>query len=129
MKPQFIIVLFAFITIPLSVIAETGDIQGTVYQRSTGKSLVDADVHILETDQHQKTDENGVFRFTELPAGAYTFVVTHPVEAAPTQVSVDIRSGDTTEVKIHLGAVFKLEAVVVEGKRLPPTVSRTICHL
>ena len=125
MKPQFIIVLFAFITMPLSVIAQTGDIQGTVYQRSTGKSLVDADVHILETDQHQKTDENGVFRFTELPAGTYTFVVTHPVEAAPTKVSVNISSGDTTEVKIHLGAVFKLEAVVVEGKRLPPTVSRT----
>ncbi len=125
MKPQFIIVLFAFITMPLSVIAETGDIQGTVYQRSTGKSLVDADVHILETDQHQKTDENGVFRFTELPAGTYTFVVTHPVEAAPTKVSVNISSGDTTEVKIHLGAVFKLEAVVVEGKRLSPTVSRT----
>ncbi len=125
MKPHFVIVLFAFITMPLSVIAETGDIQGTVYQRSTGKSLVDADVHILETDQHQKTDENGVFRFTELPAGAYTFVVTHPVEAAPTKVSVDISSGDTTEVKIHLGAAFKLEAVVVEGKRLPPTVSRT----
>ena len=125
MKPQFIIVLFAFITMPLSVIAQTGDIQGTVYQRNTGKALVDADVHILETDQHQKTDENGIFRFTELPAGSYTFVVTHRVEAAPTKVSVDISSGDTTEVKIHLGAVFKLEAVVVEGKRLPPTVSRT----
>ena len=125
MKPQFIIVLFAFITMPLSVIAQTGDIQGTVYQRSTGKSLVDADVHILETDQHEKTDENGVFQFTELPEGIYTIVVTHPVEAAPTKVSVNISSGDTTEVKIHLGAVFKLEAVVVEGKRLPPTVSRT----
>ena len=117
--------MLMFTALPLSVIAETGDIQGTVYQRSTGKSLVDADVHILETDQHQKTDENGVFRFTELPAGSYTFVVTHPVEAAPTKVSVNISSGDTTEVKIHLGAVFKLEAVVVEGKRLPPTVSRT----
>ncbi len=117
--------MLVFTVLPLSVIAETGDIQGTVYQRSTGKSLVDADVHILETDQHQKTDENGVFRFTELPAGSYTCVVTHPVEAAPTKVSVNISSGDTTEVKIHLGAVFKLEAVVVEGKRLPPTVSRT----
>ena len=125
MKSQLIIVLLAFITMPLSVLAQTGDIQGTVYQRSTGKSLVDADVHILETDQHQKTDENGVFQFTELPEGTYTFVVTHPVETALTRVSVDISSGDTTEIKIHLGAVFKLEKVVVEGKRLPPTVSRT----
>ena len=125
MKPQFVIVLLAFITMPLSVLAQTGDIQGTVYQRSTGKVLVDADVHILETDQRQKTDENGVFRFTELPEGTYTFVVTHPVETAPTRVSVDISSGDTTEIKIHLGVAFKLETVVVEGKRLPPTVSRT----
>ena len=125
MKPHFFIVLFAFITMPLSALAQTGDIQGTVYQRSTGKALVDADVHILETDQHQKTDANGVFQFTELPEGAYTFVVTHPAETAPTKISVDISSGDTTEVKIHLGVAFKLETVVVEGKRLPPTVSRT----
>ena len=125
MKPHFTIVIFAFITMPLSVLAQTGDIQGTVYQRSTGKSLAGADVRILETDQHQKTDENGIFRFTVLPEGTYTFVVTHPAEATPTKVSVNISSGDTTEVKIHLGAVFKLETVVVEGKRLPPTISRT----
>ena len=125
MKPQFIIALFAFITMPLSVIAQTGDIQGTVYQRSTGRALTAADVHILETDQHQKTDENGVFQFTELPAGTYTFIVTHPVEAAPTSVSVDISRGDTTEVKIRLGATVTLETVIVEGKRLPPTISRT----
>ncbi|RKU15842.1 hypothetical protein C6500_18685 [Candidatus Poribacteria bacterium] len=124
MKPQFLIVLLAFITMPLSALAQTGDIQGTIYQRSTGKPLVDADVHFLETDQHQKTDENGTFRFTGLAEGTHTFVVTHPVEAAPIKVSVDISSGDTTEVKIHLGVAFKLETVVVEGKRLPPTVSR-----
>ena len=125
MKLRFVIVTLVFTTMSLSVLAQTGDVQGTVYQRSTGKVLIDANVRILETDQHQKTDENGVFQFTELPAGTYTVVVTHPVEATPTKVSVDISSGDTTEVKIHLGAVFKLEAVVVEGKRLPPTVSRT----
>ena len=125
MQLKFIRLLFMFVTMPLSAVAETGDIQGTVYQRTTGKSLVDADVHILETDQHQKTDENGIFQFTELSEGSYTFVVTHPTEVTPTKVAVDISSGDTTEVKIHLGAAFKLEAVVVEGKRLPPTVSRT----
>ncbi|RKU20585.1 hypothetical protein C6500_08460 [Candidatus Poribacteria bacterium] len=125
MKLKFVIVLLAFVTMPLSALAQTGDIQGTVYQRSTGKILVDADVHILETNQHQKTDENGIFRFTGLAEGTYTFRVTHPAETAPTEVSIDISSGDTTEVKIHLGAAFTLETVVVEGKRLPPTVSRT----
>ena len=125
MKLHFIIVLFAFTTMPMSILAQTGDIQGTVYQQSTGKSLASADVRITETDQHQKTDEKGIFRFTDLPEGTYTFVVTHPLEPQPTEISVDISSGDTTEVKIHLGAAFKLETVVVEGKRLPPTISRT----
>ena len=125
MKPKFVIVLAIFITMPLSVLAQTGDVQGTVYQQSTGRPLAAADVHILEIDQHQKTDEKGIFRFTELREGTYTFVITHPSEAASTKALVDISSGNTTEVKIHLGPVFKLETVVVEGRRLPPTVSRT----
>ena len=125
MKLKFVIVLFAFTTMSIPVLAQIGDIQGTVYQQSTGKPLADASVHIREIDQHQKTDENGVFRFIKLPEGTYTFVVTHPLEPQPKEISVDISSGDTTEVKIHLGAAFKLETVVVEGKRLPPTVSRT----
>ena len=124
MKEQLVSTLFFLMITALSALAQTGDIQGTVYQHSTGKPLTNADVHILETNQHLKTDENGVFQFTELTEGTYTFVVTHPAEATPTKVSVDISNGDTTEVKIHLGAAFKLETVVVEGTRLPPTVSR-----
>ena len=118
-------ILFLLVLTALPALAETGDVQGTVYQQSTGKPLASADVRITETEQTQKTDENGVFQFTELPEGTYTFVVTHPTETAPTAVSVAISSGDTTEVKIHLGAAFELETVVVEDKRLPPTVSRT----
>ena len=125
MTSRFITVLFAFAIISLPALAQTGDIQGTVYQRSTGRPLAGADVHVLETDQTRKTDENGIFRFTEIPEGTYTFIVTHPSETAPTEVSVEISSGDTTEVKIHLGVAVKLETIIVEGKRLPPTISRT----
>ena len=125
MKLKFVIVLFAFTIMSTSVLAQTGDIQGTVYQRSTGKPLTAADVRITETDQHQETDESGSFQFTELPEGTYTFVVTHPLETTPTSISVAISSGDTTEIKIYLGEAVKLETIVVEGKRLPPTISRT----
>ena len=114
--------VFAF---PISIFAQTGDIQGTVYQRGTEKPVMGADVRITETEQTEKTDENGIFRFTELPEGTYTFVVTHPTETAPTSISVAISSGDTTEIKIYLGEAVKLETIVVEGKRLPPTISRT----
>ena len=124
-KPRFITVLFLFAITSVSVFAQTGDIQGTVYQRSTGRPLTGANIHILETDQHQKTDENGIFRFTELPEGTYTFVVTHPDVQSSAEISVDISSGDTTEVKISLGPAAELETIIVEGKRLPPTISRT----
>ena len=123
MRLQFVIVMFAF-TMPIFALAQTGDIEGTVYQRSTKEPLAGADVRITETEQTQKTDKNGVFQFTELPEGTYTFVVTHPTETAPTAVTVAISSGDTTEIKIYLGEAVKLETIVVEGKRLPPTVSR-----
>ena len=118
-------VLFVFAIMPVSALAQTGDVQGTVYQEITAKPLAGADVHILETDQNQKTNENGIFRFTELPEGTYTFVVTHPTETVPAKVSVEISSGDTTEVKIYLGEAVKLETIIVEGERLPPTISRT----
>ncbi len=124
MKLQLIAGLLVFL-VSLPIYAQNGDIQGTVYQRSTEKPLAGADVRIVETEQTQKTDENGVFQFTELPEGKYTFVVTHPSETAPTQISAEISSGDTTEIKIYLGEAIKLETIVVEGKRLPPTISRT----
>ena len=124
MKLQLIAGLLVFL-VSLPVYAQNGDVEGTVYQRSTEKPLAEADVLITETKQTQKTDENGVFRFTELPEGTYTFVVTHPLESTPTSVSVAVSSGDTTEVKIYLGDAVRLETIVVEGKRLPPTISRT----
>ena len=124
MKLQFVIVLFVFTTMSTSVLAQTGDVDGTVYQRGTEKPLAGADVRIIETEQTQKTDENGIFQFTELPEGTYTFVVTHPAETVPTQIAAEISSGDTTEIKIYLGEAVKLETIVVEGKRLPPTISR-----
>ncbi|MDE0424231.1 MAG: TonB-dependent receptor [Candidatus Poribacteria bacterium] len=124
MISRFITVLFVFIIMSLPALAETGDVQGTVYQRSTGRPLAGADVRILETDQNQKTDENGIFQFTELSEGTYTFIVTHPTEMIPTEVSVKISSGATTEVKISLGPAVELETIIVEGKRLPPTISR-----
>ena len=123
MKQLFL--LFLLMTVTLPVFAQTGDIHGTVYQRGTEKPVVGADVRITETEQTEKTDENGVFRFTELPEGTYTVVVTHSTETAPTAVSVEISSGDTTEIKVYLGEAVKLETIIVEGKRPPPTISRT----
>ena len=66
----------------LSAFAQTGDIQGNRLSAKYWENpLAGAEVHVVKTDQHQKTDENGGFRFTKLPEGSYVFILTHPSEA------------------------------------------------
>ncbi len=110
--------------LPIPVFAQTGTIEGTVYDQTTGKPLADAEVHILETDERQKSDAEGKVWFTEVPAGTYTLTITHPSFTTPAKTSVEVTAGHTTQVNISLGEVFELETVVVEGERVPPTVSK-----
>ncbi|RKU19548.1 hypothetical protein C6501_01320 [Candidatus Poribacteria bacterium] len=102
----------------------TGDIEGTVYDRDTGALLAGAEVSIVEIEKRQYTKRDGKFRFTDIPPGTYTISIKHLAFDAPTPTTVEISAGDTTQVKIYLGPVFKLETIIVEGKRLPPTISR-----
>lgn len=102
----------------------TGDIEGTVYDRDTGALLAGAEVSIVETEQRQETKRDGKFRFTDIPPGTYNISIKHLAFDTPTQTTVEISAGDTTQIRIYLGPVFKLETVIVEGKRLPPTISR-----
>ena len=104
--------------------AETGDIDGHVYSQITDEPLANADVRIIEIDVSQKTDPSGNFQFIEIAPGTYTVSVTHAKHQIPTTTTLTVTVGDTTQVKIYLGESVKLETIIVEGKRLPPTVSR-----
>ena len=53
MKLQLIAGLLVFL-VSLPAYAQNGDVEGTVYQRSTEKPVVGADVRIIETEQTQK---------------------------------------------------------------------------
>ena len=114
MKLQFLIVVFAF-SMPVFALAQTGDIQGTVYQQSIGKPLAGANVRITETEQTQKTDENGKFRFTGIPIGTYTLSVSHPNYKTPKEITIEISAGRTIQGKIYLGPAFQLEKSTATG--------------
>ena len=102
----------------------TGDIEGIVHDRNTGALLAGAEVYVQETEQRQETARDGKFRFTDMPPGTYTLSIKHIAFSAPIETPVEISAGDTTQVKIYMGPVFKLETIIVEGKRLSPTISR-----
>ena len=121
---KFLICLFLAVMLPLSAFAQTGTIEGTVYNQSTGELLVGAEVRILETGERQKSDDDGKVWFTKVTPGTYTLIITHPAFTTPTTASVEVTAEHTTQAKMYLGDVFELETVVVEGERVPPTVSR-----
>ncbi len=123
MKQYILGILLVFI-LPLSVFAQTGTIEGTVFYKDTGTPLVGAEVHIKETDERQKSDAAGKVWFTGVAAGKYTLTITHGSFTTPTITTVEVTAGHTTQVKMYLGEVFELETIVIEGERVPPTVSR-----
>ncbi|MDE0086146.1 MAG: carboxypeptidase-like regulatory domain-containing protein, partial [Candidatus Poribacteria bacterium] len=89
MKKSLFWLLLIF-TFPISVFAQTGTIEGTVYNQNTGRPLANAEVHILETDEREKSDAEGNVWFTGVPRGTYTLTITHPSFTTPTTTSVEV---------------------------------------
>ncbi len=115
MKVRILLIGFMLTITPLPILAQTGDVEGTIYQRSTGKPLEGADVHILETDHHQKTDANGKFQFIEIPIGTYTLSISHPDYKTPEKTTIEVSAGKTIQGKIYLGPAFQLEKDTATG--------------
>lgn len=124
MKFYLPLILFLLTVSTLPLYAQTGTIEGTVINQSTERPLLGAEVHILETDERQKSDADGKVWFTRVSPGTYTLTITHPAFATPSRTTVEVTAGHTTQAKMFLGEVFELETVVVEGERFPPTISR-----
>ena len=116
--------LLLVFALPLSALSQTGTIEGTVYLQSTGDPLVGAEVRIVEIDQQQTTDASGKFVFTDIAPGTWTVSINHEEYTKQTKTQIEVKVDDITKVKIFLKEVIELETVIVEGDRLPPTVSR-----
>ena len=116
--------LLLILLLPLAALSQTGTIEGTVYDGSTNAPVVGAKVHLLGTDERQTTDTEGKFWFIEITPGTYTVSITYEMHDTPTETDIEVNAGHTTQVKLYLGEVLMLEEVIVEGERLPPTVSR-----
>ena len=108
------------------VLPTTGDIEGTVYLHDTDTPLVAAEVHCIEVDVSTRTDASGNFQFTGIAPGTYTLSILHSTSKTPTTAKIEVTAGDTTQVKMYVGTTVQLKTVVVEGQRLPPTISRKV---
>ena len=107
-------------------IAKNGEIRGTVYGHETGDPLANATVRLVETEQHALTDENGEFRFEDLPAGDYTLnVIAIGYRLLEEDNVAMVKAGEITEVEISLAPVsVTLDEVEVKSSSIPATVGR-----
>ena len=125
------ILLFAlFIYLPAAhsqqFIAKNGEMRGTVYGQETGDPLANTTVRLVETGQSAVTDENGEFRFEDLPAGDYTLnVIAVGYRLLEEDNVAMVKAGEITEVEILLAPVtVTLEGVEVRARSTPATVGR-----
>ena len=116
--------LLLILLLPLAALSQTGTIEGTVYDGSTNAPVVGAEVHILGTDERQTTDTEGKFWFIKIAPDTYTVSITHEMYDTPTETDIEVTARHTLQVTLYLGEVLLLEEVIVEGERLPPTISR-----
>ncbi len=116
--------LLLVFALPLAALSQTGTIEGTVLHESTGEPLAGAEVRIIEIDQQQTTDTTGKFVFTDIAPGTWTVSISHEAYTTRTKTLIEVKVDETTKVKMFLKEVVELEMIIVEGDRLPPTVSR-----
>ena len=123
MKPLFCLLMVFWI--PAVAFSQTGTIQGTVYNNSTKEPLAGAEVLIVEIDTRQKTDENGKFVFSAIPAGTYTLITTVPDTELSQRTSIVVTAEETLEPEIYVEtSQYRLEGVEVTGESAPKTVSK-----
>ena len=117
--------LLTMLVVPIVAFSETGTIEGTVYNNNTKTPLAGAEVQILQTDERQKTDENGKFVFSAVPEGTYTLVTTVPETELIQRTSVVVAAGESQKTEIYVATEqYRLESVEVTGKSVPKTVNK-----
>ena len=78
--------LFIFF-ISLNGLAQTGNIRGFVYEKSSGEPVIFCNVILKGTTIGASTDINGMYNIAKVKAGNYTLIATYI-------------GYDTTEIKI-----------------------------
>ena len=103
-----------------------GNLSGNVTLKTNGDALLDATVSILELRRDAHTNEEGGYKFTEIPPGTYT-VSAHRHQLTTERQTVEIVGGQVSRLDFALALSPVTEKVTVTasaGKNPPLNPSK-----
>ena len=104
MKRSFTIFILSILFPLLSFAATTGKIKGKIVDRSTGETLVGANVLVVGTTFGAATDVNGEYLINNLEAGTYEVKASFLGYQSTTVANVRVFSDLTTELNFQLSS-------------------------
>ncbi len=112
----FVLAAFALLFGAGSVLAQTGRIEGTVRNASTGDPLPGARVTVIGTDLAATTNQNGYYAIPGVPVGSQEVRVSVLGYQQVTITNQRVAVGLPTTVNFQLAAsILRIEGVVVTG--------------
>lgn len=116
-------ILFFFST---AVIAQNGNIRGTITDASTGEPIMFANLLILETSEGNSTDLDGVYDLI-VPGGTYSLQVSYIGYANLTISDIVVKEGEVTLLDLQLEEDSEvLQEVVVTAAQVRNTESAVL---
>ncbi len=107
-------IIFIWTGLSMVVMAQNGELRGTITDKKTGEPLFGATVFLIDTDFGAATNSDGQYVLSEIPANTYNIRVSFIGYQSQIIYNVVIRSEGNIDVDVQLEqAEFGLDEVVV----------------
>lgn len=98
----------------------TGSVSGVVKDAGTGKPIAGIGVHIYQANKHAKTEPDGRFSFTDVPAGSFQIMVAEEQKPPIRGRNLTLSAGQNLEsLEILIAAPASIAGKVVDEEGEP----------
>ncbi len=112
------------------IIAQTGSLQGVIFDEDQSESIIGATVRIVELNTGAASDFDGRYIVRNIPAGEYTVIVSYIGYQSITVTEVAIRDNERTTLDFILKmGDAQLDEIVVTSFRDASTISAVVMNV